>query len=102
MENGLIFTNPTIFGMANGRLQGAGDAGAEALIGVNSLERKIRNAVASVGTNDPDVIYAAVKAGMENANIGIYIGERQFGRLLRGQGWLWHERNIHFVRRKTI
>ena len=86
MENGMIFTNPTIFGMMNGRLQGAGDAGPEAMIGVSSLERKIRDAVASVGTNDPSVIYAAVKAGMENANIGIYIGERQFGRLLRGQG----------------
>ena len=86
MENGLIFTNPTIFGMANGRFQGAGDRGAEALIGVSSLEQKIRNAVASVGTNDPDVIYAAVKAGMENANVGIYIGERQFGRMLKGQG----------------
>jgi hypothetical protein len=86
MENGLIFTNPTIFGMMGGKLQGAGDAGAEAMIGVNSLERKIRNAVASVGTNDPDVIYAAVKAGMEDANVGIYIGEREFGRMLKGQG----------------
>ena len=56
------------------------------MIGVSSLERKIRDAVASVGTNDPSVIYAAVKAGMENANVGIYIGERQFGRMLRGQG----------------
>ena len=86
MENGLIFTNPTIFGMMGGKLQGAGDAGAEALIGVNSLTRKIQDAVASVGTNDPDVIYAAVKAGMENANVGIYIGEREFGRMLKGQG----------------
>jgi TP901 family phage tail tape measure protein len=86
MENGLIFTNPTIFGMMGGKLQGAGDAGAEALIGVNSLTRKIQAAVASVGTNDPDVIYAAVKAGMENANVGIYIGEREFGRMLKGQG----------------
>ena len=86
MENGLIFTNPTIFGMMGGKLQGAGDAGAEALIGVNSLTRKIQAAVASVGTNDPDVIYAAVKAGMEDANVGIYIGEREFGRMLKGQG----------------
>lgn len=86
MENGLIFTNPTIFGMANGRLQGAGDAGAEALVGVSSLQRMVRDAVASVGTNDPDVIYAAVKAGMENANVGVYVGEREFGRMLKGQG----------------
>jgi hypothetical protein len=47
--------------------------------------RDIAQAVGGSG-NDPDVIYAAVKAGMENANVGVYIGERQFGRLLRGQG----------------
>lgn len=86
MSQGAIFTNPTLFGMADGKMMGAGDAGAEALVGVSSLYGMIQKAVANTGTADPDVIYAAVKAGMENANVGVYIGERQFGRLLKGQG----------------
>ena len=86
MENGAILSNPTIFGMANGKLLGAGDAGAEAVIGVSSLRGMITEAVKAAGGNDPNVIYEAVKAGMEDANVGIYIGERQFGRLLQGQG----------------
>jgi len=86
MDNGAIFTNPTIFGMANGKLLGAGDAGAEALIGVNSLKNMIKDAMSEVGGTDPEVLYSAVKAGMESANVGIYIGERQFGRMLQGQG----------------
>jgi hypothetical protein len=86
MDNGAIFTNPTIFGMANGRMLGAGDAGPEALIGVSSLRNIIREAVAEVGSNDPAVLYSAVKAGMEDADVGIYIDARQFGRMLKGQG----------------
>ena len=89
MENGLIFTNPTIFGMMNGKYQGAGDAGAEALIGVNSLQRKITEAVTNAGSMSPDAIYAAVKAGMEDANVGIYLREREIGRTMRDMGVLF-------------
>src|SRR5690606_27885291 len=32
---GAIFTQPTIFGMSNGRLQGAGEAGPEAVLPLN-------------------------------------------------------------------
>jgi F0F1-type ATP synthase membrane subunit b/b' len=85
MGNGMIFTNPTIFGMANGRMQGAGDAGPELLIGMSSLERMIREATASSGA-DPSVIYSAVKAGMQDADIGIYLMDRQVGRTLRDMG----------------
>lgn len=85
MGNGMIFTNPTIFGMANGRLQGAGDAGPELVIGMSSLERMIREATASYGS-DPSVIYSAVKAGMQDADIGIYLMDRQVGRTLRDMG----------------
>ena len=85
MGNGMIFTNPTIFGMADGRLQGAGDAGPELLIGMSSLERMIREATASSGA-DPSVIYSAVKAGMQDADIGIYLMDRQVGRTLRDMG----------------
>jgi hypothetical protein len=86
MQNGQILTNPTIFGMAGGRFLGGGDAGPEAVVGVNSLRSMIKEAVAEVGGNDPDVMYEAVKAGMQDANIGIYVSERQLGRTLREQG----------------
>lgn len=46
MDKGMILNSPTIFGMAqNGQLLGGGEAGAEAVIGVNSLQRLIENAV---------------------------------------------------------
>lgn len=86
MQNGQILTNPTIFGMSGGKFLGGGDAGAEAVVGVSSLKSMIREAVAEVGGNDPEVLYEAVKAGMQDANIGIYVGERQLGRTLREQG----------------
>lgn len=86
MGNGMIFTNPTIFGMANGRLQGAGDAGPEAVVGVHSLQRMISEAVANTSGNDPSVIYSAVRAGMQDADIGIYLMDRQVGRTLRDMG----------------
>lgn len=35
---------------------------------------------------DPDSIYSAVRAGAENANTKIVIGDREFGRILRGMG----------------
>lgn len=86
MQNGQILTNPTIFGMSGGKFLGGGDAGAEAVVGVSSLRSMIREAVAEVSGNDPEVLYEAVKAGMQDANIGIYVGERQLGRTLREQG----------------
>lgn len=45
MANGMILNNPTIFGAAGGKLLGAGEAGAEAVVGVNSLRNMIESAV---------------------------------------------------------
>lgn len=47
MSTGRIFDHPTIFGYADGALQMAGDAGPEAVVGVNSLHSMITGAVAS-------------------------------------------------------
>ena len=50
MKNGMVLTSPTIFGMANGRLLGAGEAGSETVVGTNSLMSMIQNAVGNAPT----------------------------------------------------
>lgn len=47
MQNGMILKNPTIFGMGNGSMLGAGEAGSETIVGTNSLMNMIRSAVGS-------------------------------------------------------
>ena len=49
MKNGIILNNPTVFGMNNGALLGAGEAGSETIVGTNSLMDMIREAAASSG-----------------------------------------------------
>ena len=48
MDGGMILNNPTIFGMQNGQLLGAGEAGSETVVGTASLMDMIRQAVSSV------------------------------------------------------
>ena len=50
MENGMILNSPTIFGASGGKLLGGGDAGPEAVVGVDSLRSMIANAVNSGGS----------------------------------------------------
>lgn len=45
MNGGMILNRPTIFGAAGGNLLGAGEAGAEAVVGVGSLSNMIQNSV---------------------------------------------------------
>lgn len=45
MASGRIYTRPTVFGYADNAFQVAGDAGAEAVVGVSSLSGMIQNAV---------------------------------------------------------
>lgn len=55
MQNGTILRNATIFGAANGKLQGAGEVGAEVVVGANSLQSMIRSAVRSAYGYVPNV-----------------------------------------------
>lgn len=47
MDNPMLLTSPTIFGMQNGRLLGAGEAGAEVVSGADKLMSMIKTAVDS-------------------------------------------------------
>lgn len=47
MDNGMILTHPTIFGMQNGQFLGGGEAGPEVVAGADSLYRMIAGAVAA-------------------------------------------------------
>ncbi len=74
MNNGMILDNATIFGAAGGKLLGGGEAGQEAVIGVNSLERIIQRAVLSGGgssvTNNFEIRSTDPRqAAMEISNI---------------------------------
>ena len=53
MQDGMILNSPTIFGAANGRLLGGGEAGSEAVVGVDSLRQMIQSAVAGTNGNQP-------------------------------------------------
>lgn len=65
MDGGMILSSPTIFGMAGGRLLGGGEAGPEAVVGVESLRAMISDAVASTAAYGGDII------------IPVYIGQRK-------------------------
>lgn len=50
MKNGVILNRPTIFGANGNTLLGGGEAGPEAVVGVESLMNMIQSAVQSAGT----------------------------------------------------
>ena len=51
----MILNSPTIFGMKDGNLLGAGDAGSETVVGTSALMRMIQAAVANTGAQYGDV-----------------------------------------------
>ena len=63
MNNGMILNSPTIFGMSRNKLLGGGDAGPEAVVGVQSLMDMIQSAVGSMQIADTG-----------NITIPVYIG----------------------------
>ena len=64
MNNGMILNSPTIFGAAGNHLLGGGDAGPEAVVGVQSLMDMIQNAVSNT----------QLAADTGNITIPVYIG----------------------------
>lgn len=65
MDNGMILDSPTIFGAMGGKLLGGGDAGAEAVVGVDSLRGMISDAVAAAAGVGGDI------------TIPVYIGQQR-------------------------
>ena len=64
MNNGMILNSPTIFGASGNHLLGGGEAGPEAVVGVQSLMDMIQNAVGST----------QLAADTGNITIPVYIG----------------------------
>jgi TP901 family phage tail tape measure protein len=89
MRDGMILNSPTIFGAANGSLLGAGEAGAEAIVGARSLSSMISASVTAAMTAMSSTIamatYKAVSAAMENgrpieANLFMFKNSPQMGK----------------------
>lgn len=84
MDKGMILSNPTIFGAMNGKLLGAGERGAEVVVGANSLERMINRAVGNGGggqvTNNITVV---ANPGQDTKDIADKVAEVIFDRVRR-------------------
>ena len=82
-KTGGIFNSPSIIGV--------GEAGSEAVLPLDAfysyMDRAVNRIIAaSSGGDNAAVIYEAVKAGMQDADIGISLNGREFGRTLKGMG----------------
>ena len=82
-KTGGIFSSPSIIGV--------GEAGSEAVLPLDAfysyMDRAVNRIIAaSSGGENAAVIYEAVKAGMQDAEIGISLNGREFGRTLKGMG----------------
>ena len=82
-KTGGIFNSPSIIGV--------GEAGSEAVLPLDAfysyMDRAVNRIIAASGGGDnAAVIYEAVKAGMQDADIGISLNGREFGRTLKGMG----------------
>ena len=68
MDNGLILNSPTIFGMQNGRLLGAGESGAEVVVGANSLYSMIQSAVGRQSVTAPINLSVTVNGNVDDSD----------------------------------
>ena len=67
MDQGMILNNPTIFGAMNGKLLGAGEAGAEVVVGAGSLYDMIKSASKTV--NAPITLNVTVNGDVRNPDM---------------------------------
>lgn len=81
MNRGMILDSPTIFGMQGGKFLGGGEAGSEAIVGTNSLQAMIRQAVQSAGTSE--VINCGGVEIVVNAPSGMDV--RQLAKVIESQ-----------------
>jgi len=79
MSSGRIYRHPSIFGYYDGAYQMAGDAGPEAVIGVNSLSAMIANAV-NRGMAGQEIVVPRANPAPRNIVIPLYIDGREFAR----------------------
>lgn len=81
--NGGILTNPTIFGMQNGRLLGGGESGAEAVIPLSRLEEMINNGMAAAFGSGGDTV---INVSLDNNSLGsVILTSQQMMNLRRGK-----------------
>lgn len=68
MDGGMILNSPTIFGMNNGRLLGAGEAGAEVVVGASSLYGMIQKAMGSRSVTAPVNVTVNVNGNIDDSD----------------------------------
>ncbi|MEK4415668.1 phage tail tape measure protein [Bacillus sp. FSL K6-0268] len=73
---GGIFTRPTIFGMSNGQLQGAGEAGREAVLPLNKKTLgAIGEGIAATMSTEPTIVNIYNPSVRENRDIDRMVGK---------------------------
>ena len=84
---GVILTRPTIFGFANGMLQGGGEAGPEAVLPIEKLEEYIGNQMAqfieTIPTIDYEKLGNEVAKAVEKIDTRVVFKEKELGRVVR-------------------
>ena len=68
MENGMILNSPTIFGYQNGRYLAGGEAGAEVVVGANSLYSMIQSAVGKPSIMAPVNVAVTVNGSIDDSD----------------------------------
>lgn len=82
-KNGGILTSPTIFGMQNGRFLGGGEAGAEAVLPLSSLEEMIVNGMTTAMGSGGDTV---INVSIDNNNLGsVILTAQQMMTMRRGK-----------------
>lgn len=88
MNNGMILNGPTIFGMKDGQLLGAGEAGSETVVGTNSLMQMIRTAVEATAKSAHGDLNVYVNSyGTDAASIAQEIGTALQAKLRMAGTW---------------